>query len=342
MENKIRNSNIELLRILCMLFIVMHHSLFHSHINPNLSNINYNLLFGIQLLGKAANNVFILITGYYMFDKEINKKSLKKIIFETLFYSYVILIIYILITHNIDFNIILKSIVPLSTSNNWFIIYYILLYISIPIINILILNLSEKQLRNTIIALIILLSILPMINLMQHAYSTFLWFICLYMIGAYIKKYKLNIKYEKENKVLLIVSFISFYILVALILRFNINIIIMGETNNFIMLLMSVSTFILFINKKEWNNSTINYISSSILGIYLIHDNFIIRQHLWKFFKIENYLSYPYFFVYEIGIILFVFCSCLIIDKLLEKFVFKHIANKYFTNKNKQKELIKI
>ena len=116
----------------------------------------------------------------------------------------------------------------------------------------------------------------------------------------------------------------------------------MGEVNSFIMLIMATSIFIFFVNKKEWNNKGINYISSSVLGIYLIHDNFIIRQHIWEFLKIEEHLSDPYYFVYEIGIILFVFCSCLIIDKVLEKFVFKHIVNKYFADKNKQKELIKI
>ncbi len=342
MENKVRNSNIELLRILCMFFIIMHHSFYHSYLNTNLTGINYYLLYGLQFLGKMSNNIFVLITGYYMVDKQINKKSIKKTIFKTLFYSYMILIIYILITHNIDFNIILSSLVPLSFNNNWFVISYVLLYISIPIINILISNLSQKQYEKTLIILVVILSVFPTIKLLQNAFSTYIWFICLYMIGAYIKKYKFNLKYKKENNILLLISFLFFYIFVTVTNIFKLELGNMGEVNSFIMLIMATSIFVFFINKKEWNNKGINYISSSVLGIYLIHDNFIIRQHMWGFFKIEKYLSYPYFFVYEIGIILFVFCSCLIIDKVLEKFVFKHIVNKYFADKNKQKELIKI
>ena len=337
MENKIRNSNIELLRILCMFFIIMHHSFYHSQISANISNINLYIFYCMQFLGKVANNLFIIITGYYMVGREINKKSLKNIIFKTIFYSYVILIIYLLVTHDFNYSIILHSVMPLTTVNNWFVIYYILLYISIPIINILISNLTQKQLKNTIFALIVILSILPMLNLLEHNYSTYLWFICVYMIGAYIKKYDYNLTIKKEASKILMVSLIGFFVFIALTEMFKLELYNMVEVNSLITLIIPFFIFILFINKKEWYNSKVNYISSSTLGIYLIHENIAIREHLWKVFKIEKYLPYSYFFIYEIGVILLIFCACLVIDKLLEKLVFKPISNKFFTNKEKKK-----
>ena len=342
MESKVRNSNIELLRILCMFFIILHHSFCHSGINYNLNNLNYNILFGLQFLAKVANNIFILITGYYMLDKEINKKSIKKIIFKTFFYSYSILLIYILVTRKIDFNIIKDSIIPLTINNNWFVISYILLYMSIPIINILISNLSKKQYDRTLLGLIICLSILPTIGVLDQFFSIYVWFICLYMIGAYIKKYRFNETLKKDNNNLLVTSCIGFYAFIALMKIFNLELGNFGEMNSFIISIMSITTFVLFINKQQWCNSAVNYISSSVLGVYLVHDNFIVRKHIWKLFKINEYITHKHFFLYEIVIVLVIFGFCLLIDKLLEKLLFKHLFNKTNTNHKKEKEYIKV
>lgn len=66
---KDRNSNIELLRILCMIAIIIHHSFVHSGISISIENTNTLILSIIQILGKTANNIFILTTGYYMINK---------------------------------------------------------------------------------------------------------------------------------------------------------------------------------------------------------------------------------------------------------------------------------
>lgn len=67
-STKQRLSNLELLRILAMLFIVAHHSVVNSGIAEqfDIFHITPNMMF-LQLWGmwgKTAINVFILITGY--------------------------------------------------------------------------------------------------------------------------------------------------------------------------------------------------------------------------------------------------------------------------------------
>ena len=213
---------------------------------------------------------------------------------------------------------------------------------SIPITNILISNLSKKQHERTLIGLIICLSILPTIEVLDQFFSTYVWFICLYMSGAYIKKYRFNETIKKDNKKLLVASCVGYYVFIALMKRFNLELGNFGENNNFIISIMSITTFVLFINKQQWCNSTVNYIASSILGVYLIHDNFIVRKHIWKFFKINEYITHKYFFLYEMVIVLFIFGFCFLIDRLLEKLLFKHLFNKTNTNHKKEKEYIKV
>ena len=65
---KMRSSNIELLRILGMITIVAHHLAVHSKINFAIDTANFNhwfLLF-YQMGGKIAVNIFMIISGYFM------------------------------------------------------------------------------------------------------------------------------------------------------------------------------------------------------------------------------------------------------------------------------------
>lgn len=70
---KVRDSNIELYRIITMLFIIAHHYVVNSGLisadGPIYSDISswrsiFLLLFGAW--GKTGINCFVLITGYYM------------------------------------------------------------------------------------------------------------------------------------------------------------------------------------------------------------------------------------------------------------------------------------
>ena len=54
---KKRNSSIELLRIICMFFIILHHSYIHSRINSQLSYVNSTIFSILSILGHLSNNL---------------------------------------------------------------------------------------------------------------------------------------------------------------------------------------------------------------------------------------------------------------------------------------------
>ena len=85
MEKKnIRNSNIELFRIITMLVIVAHHYVVNSGIadilfsnsSMGVKNIFY-LIFGCG--GKTGINCFVLITGYFMCKSKITLRKFLKL-----------------------------------------------------------------------------------------------------------------------------------------------------------------------------------------------------------------------------------------------------------------------
>lgn len=83
MKTKIRESNLELYRIIVMLLIVAHHYVVNSGLtsiggpissNPISLKSLFLLLFGAW--GKTGINCFVLITGYFMCKSQITLKKL--------------------------------------------------------------------------------------------------------------------------------------------------------------------------------------------------------------------------------------------------------------------------
>ncbi len=322
MKNK-RNSNIEMLRIICMICIIIHHSFVHSGITVYYDNILIEI---IKALGPISNNIFILITGYYMVNYKTKKFNIIKLVLETIFYSYSILIINVLILKKVNSYMIIKSIFPILTNSEWFITGYLLLYLSITIINRLLENINEKEHKKIIIFGIIVFSILPTIELLNSYFSIYIWFIFLYIVGAFIGKYK-----EKYNELIKkgwIVFLLSIINLVFIINQNKEDLIVGLGMNNIANFGVSLSVFMIFINKKQFCNDSINYIAASVLGVYLIHDNFILRDIIWNKVKLLELYNTSNFWIYEICIVCLIFIVCILIDKLRIFIIEKPIMNK--------------
>ena len=81
MRNKLRESNMELLRILAMVFIVIFHYIYKSNFQYIELTVNNLFIKSGWFLGELGVNLFMLITGYYLCK---SKTSVKK--FFKLFY----------------------------------------------------------------------------------------------------------------------------------------------------------------------------------------------------------------------------------------------------------------
>lgn len=326
---KNRNSNIEILRIVSIFLVILSHFNVHGNYmvtNPYNININY-LLKNIFTTGCFANSIFIIIMGYFMVKSSPNYKKIIKLILDMVFYSYMIGLICIslgLIEINKD-NLI-KILFPMIYGN-WFCVYYIALYMFIPILNYLMNKIEKKDLKKYLILVFTFFSIITTITDNAYMLSNFATFILLYMIGAYISLY---IDYELNKKRLYITTIILFTISLSTVAilyftgiylkKMNLvvycNRYILGNSSFFV-IIPSIFLFLSFKNTKMNNKKYINYISSSVLGIYLIHDNFIIRNIIWNIIVPNTvFFDKPYFFIFSLLKIIIIFIICLIIDKI--------------------------
>lgn len=324
-----RKTNLELLRVVAILLIITSHFCVHSNNqiylqNPFTFSINH-LLTIIFTTGCIANNIFIIITGYFMVNKKINKKKIISLILDMEFYSILIYII-LTLTGTIKNVSPIKSIFAIFYGN-WFCIYYIILYIFIPYLNHLINTLTKEKLRKLIITMLILISIIPTF-IDVWGFSRHDIFILSYIIGGYIKLH-MNKKIDtKKIKLILLYTIILLITCIISIYTIGIKFKILPFTkdipqkyiccnNSIFVIIIAICTFLLFKNKKIKYNKHINTISTTSLGIYLIHDNYLLKDIIWnKIAPMDLYITKWYFPNYAIAKILTIFIICFIIVRI--------------------------
>ncbi|MEZ9758790.1 acyltransferase family protein [Vibrio breoganii] len=312
-----RNSSIELLRNLAMLLIVAHHLFVHyDWVN---SYHEYNLLY-LQVLafgGKLGANIFVIISGYYLYSTQFKLKGVFDLLFKTWFYSLLILILVsIFNADNVTKTDVVKSIFPFGY---WFINAYICMYVVSPILNKIINKFSQQD----ILIFLFIFSMVTIIPVLNFSVGEFGFFVYLYVVGAFIRKYKLSLGVTKCFTVILInvlLIFLSIYILSSLAKVnniFNYPMYFTGMKSPFIIIL-SIFSFLFFNQFRIKHSRFINYISTSVIAIYLIHDNSLLRPLIWNFFIDNGYLySNDHIYIYPLLIILTVFVSCILIDIVL-------------------------
>lgn len=301
-----RQSNIELLRIISMFLIVCNHFSIHGIDIKNSSlSISINKVFSdiVSSGGKLGAIIFIIISGYYLIQSQPSSKRIKSLLLTTWIYSISFFILQLLINpHSISFLSILQSIFPFLYNSYWFITAYILLIFFIPYINKLLLSLSRKEFSKLLWLSILLTLILPTIFPKSLSMmSEFIKFITFYMTGAYLRQF--NCIWDNKRSGLYI-SILGFSFLILSIIAINYLGLILQSNSiaahatyfsqnlSIIPFIIAVGLFILFKNIPLTTNPLINTISSTTLGIYLIHENIFVRNYIWNpIFNVKEYIS---------------------------------------------------
>ena len=324
-----RDSNFELLRILSILLIIMHHYSAQGVYGLTQHALTTNKMIEqiLSMGGKIGVDCLILITGYFLITSTFKYKKLLKLVLEVFFYSVLFMaIFYSRGMAPYSKKVVIESLFPLTYDMYWYATAYVVLYMLSPFINSFIRGLNGKSLVKLIILLVILWSVLPVLTYGQApGYSNLGWFILLYLIGAYIKLYP-NL-YFNRRLINLAVALISFAVMVSSVILFNFKGITISfyadhatylrEMNMFPVLLCSVCLFLFFKNLKIGKNKWINTVAMSTFGVYLIHNNYFVGPYLWeKVFKNTLYLESPSLISHALSTVMIVFCGCTIVDQI--------------------------
>ncbi len=340
---KKRESNLELLRIVAMFMIILYHFIYHSGIYTyswgNLRLVSHIII----ALIIVHVNVFILITGYFGYKSKFRISKLLSLNNSIWFYVVIFTVIGVLLL-NMTFTKVelLKAFLPISIKDYWFMTNYLLLYLFMPFINRIINSISKRNYQLLLVIIIIVFSVLPTLTggEFYDVFSGFALyqFVMMYLIGAYLGKYKVNY----DTKILLI-SFFSLCFLNCV--SYKIGTIIVNSPNsllhyignnqvnsfisycNPIIIFQAISFFLLF-TKMKINNTLINSVSSCTLGVYLIHDNNVFRNFYKDKIIIESDLNIIFI---SIIVSVLVFIICVLIESIRQD-LFKNIYNFKISN----------
>lgn len=295
-SKKIRNSSIELLKIISLLLIVLSHAVPYygdrtaiSYIDLNLAtnNLEQFILIIFRNIGYIGNIIFVMCSSYFLLDK--NQVKIKKIwymIMDSLTISIIYLILYFFI-YDIPTKDILKQFLPITFQTNWFIGCYILLYIIHPFLNKIIQSIKkESLLRINLVFIILYVCIAWILGGERYYYNNLVGFIIIYFIIAYNKIYLQNFaKNDKANKKMLLFGICGFVGLLVItnfiglkIQFFNNKMLHWNSLINPFGLIIGLSLLNLFSN-RFFENRFINYISSLSLLFYIIHENYLFRTY---------------------------------------------------------------
>ncbi len=336
-NKKTRNTSFELLRIIAMFSITICHLATHGKFDFDLNTLSLPRFwwYFIELGGNFGVNVFVLISGYFLiFDNSgtFNIKKILKLWGQVFFYSMLIYVTFGLCGIS-EFSVLsfIKSFFPMTFGSYWFASTYFVLYLLHPFLNMFLSRMDKITFQRLLVLLLIMWCVIPSFTFSEYQSNKLLWFITLYSLAAYIRFFGLN-------PIISLRHYICFFILSSL-LRFlsGIVLIIIGTHITFaathalafygiqsvLTLLSALSIFMVFKSINLGYHKWINIIASATFGVYLIHDNRIIRKFLWEeLFKVNSYSNSALLIPYSICVVLLIYTVCTIID-LLRQILFE-------------------
>lgn len=296
---KKRQSNFEALRLTAMALVVTLHYLSKGNVLLPLVYEQGWLNWAAWLLEAAAFvavNVYVLLTGYFMCQSKFRLGRLLQIVLEVWFYSLVIPLL-LGAFGVVDLGALtiydwLILIFPLSMQHYWFLSVYVLLVLISPLLNRAIAAMNQKQLAGAAILVglpqVVLKSVLPLTFTMDDEGWGILWFVELYLIAAYIRKYGLRLFSTKRRAALgylagVLLTWGGGLVMNRIYLatgRFSDKVGFTYSYNHIFVLLASVAFFCVFANMKSGEgvlSRLIVRLAPYFLGVYLLHENMLLR-----------------------------------------------------------------
>lgn len=295
-----RNSNFELLRIVCMLLIVLSHIDTQHRGEMNFQSFDYLVDFIVLHFACVAVNSFVLISGYWGIHFKFQK--LLKLNAQTLFYSLAIFLFTLWLGwHSFSFTKDIGVFLPIFSKQYWFITVYYTLYLLSPVLNLFCENLSKRNFQILLVLGFVLFYLWPtgcyLINVRQlidDAGFGIINFTYLYLLGRYIK---LHFTTPKKATYWLI-GYILFCS-IALFTQLTLSLLLGFEFTSFhsyntIFILGGSICLLLCFSKLNIHSIMINNFAKHCLAVYLIHTGPYFWEHFCEKFSLKEYTGISY------------------------------------------------
>ena len=324
MDNKYtfnRDSNIELFRIIVMMSIIAHHMIVNTAISynllPELHDARNVYMWTFGMWGKVGINCFVLISGWYMCKSAITIKKFLKLLLEVYFYkffNYTLLLCVGLQTLSLKEVFYMLSPID-NVTNNDFTSCYLVFFLTIPFLNVLIHNISEKMHKYLILLSVGVLCIWNQLYWTEVDCPYLLWFPTLYFVAAYFRLYPESTQQAtrilERTPLLWVALSIASVIGILWLLPHTTKDItpyyFVMDSNAILAFITGLSLFMYFKSIHIKQSKFINVLAACSFGVLLFHTSFGMRYVL-----LEKVLRIPDI-LYGLGKWWILFCSILFV-----------------------------
>ena len=307
-RSKGRDSNIELLRIIAMLGVIILHynnaSIGGGFKYAEYGSADYYVISTFESIFICAVDLFILISGYFMVnDQKRNLIKPIKLVVQLIIFKLGTYLFYVCVGRSVfSSSLLINSIIP----NNYFVILYVVLYLISPYINIVIRSLDSKQQKKMVMILVGVFSIYASVtDIICHfkgvalkglspigfdgnqAGYTIVIFVLMYIIGAYIRLNEDKFKKRKTAGLL-----VTLLVLVAVDVSWPYLSRLLGSYksiaysyHNPVVITMAIVAFLIFFRMDIGEKPIINKLAKGGFSVYLLHQvffNYLNIQHYAK------------------------------------------------------------
>ena len=320
-QKKVRDSNLELLRIVAMFFVVMFHTCDLATGTPSAENVFSDFAVSlsritIQSITAVCVNLFVLISGWYGIKPK--KGKFLDLLFQLAFFIVICLVYGYVQQGNLSLTEILRTI--RLHKMWWFARSYILLFFLAPVLNAFCERATKREFIMVLIAFYAFSSynwLFHFVDWMVNGYCT-MSFVGLYLLARFARLHLRS--YNKYQWLLLFAFFTTITICCAFVgiltpyMPIDVHE-LWGYDSPFVVL-ASLSLF-LFFSKLKIKSTAINWVAKSCFAVYLFHtSNYIFpdfKAHLSQYY--ENHIYWNYL-LYSIVFSIVVFFISIMLDKV--------------------------
>ena len=329
-------ANLELLRCVAMMMVVVLHFLGKGNLLADLSGERLGstgmAAWLLECFCIVAVNVYMLISGYFLCMTSFKLSRLLGLWFQVWIYSVGIGLLAwatgIYPAQDFSIHYLLTLALPVSMGHYWFLTAYTFLYLLLPLFGAAVRNMNRQQMQTVLglllLAFCILKSILPARLEMDGKGYDCLWYLCVFLTAAYIRRFGWDFLQKKGCAFFLYLAGVTAIFCGTMGLRqiylhtgsLEHIVKICIEYNHILPLLASVGLFGVFLNLRVSGTfaKAVNHIAPYTLGVYLLHENLGVRYAWQKWLGAEKVKGAGSLLLWTAVAVICVFAAGILID----------------------------
>ncbi len=298
-----RMANLELLRCVAMMMVVVLHYLGKGGLLPELTGTDMDstglVAWLLECFCIVAVNVYMFLSGYLLCTSSFKPSRLVGLWFQVWVYSVAVGLLGaltgIVMETPVDTHYILTLLFPVSMSHYWFLTAYVFLYLLLPFMGIALRKMDRRQMQVAacclLFAFCLLKSLLPARLEADQKGLDCLWYLCVFVAAAYMRRFGVSFLEKRGRGVFLYIGsclavFGGTFGLREIYLRtgsLELILKVFLEYNHILVFLAAAGLFAAFsrMQVSGWLSRLVNHIGPYTLGVYLLHENLGLR-YTWQ------------------------------------------------------------